>query len=115
MTVYLDRACPGLLAAACLIYSMLKKERNVTENEKKVIVRFGLKISIKKAASMAGALAPCHRPFYLPASLVCGPAYITTLSLTNRGGRFMRYAKQRKDKIKKRIAPGESIQVDSGL
>ena len=32
----LDRACPGLLAAACLIYSMLKKERNVTENKKKL-------------------------------------------------------------------------------
>ena len=63
---------------------------------------------------MAGALAPCHRPFYLPASLVCGPAYITTLSLTNRG-RFMRYAKQRKEKDKKRIAPGESIQVGSGF
>nr|DAI57166.1 MAG TPA: hypothetical protein [Caudoviricetes sp.] len=31
----LDRACPGLLAAACLIYSMLKKEKNVTENKKK--------------------------------------------------------------------------------
>ena len=25
LTVYLDRACPGPLAAACLIYSMLKK------------------------------------------------------------------------------------------
>lgn len=36
LTVYLDRACPGLLAAACLIYSMLKKEKNVTENKKKL-------------------------------------------------------------------------------
>lgn len=32
----LDRACPGPLAAACLIYSMLKKEKNVTENKKKL-------------------------------------------------------------------------------
>lgn len=63
----LDRACPGLLAAACLIYSMLKKERNVTENKKKV--------------------RPAARSFKasLTHILVCGPAYITTLSLTNRG------------------------------
>nr|DAX65668.1 MAG TPA: hypothetical protein [Caudoviricetes sp.] len=91
---------------------MLKNKKNVTENEKKsmfFIVHFGLITHIKK-------VRPAARSFKasLTHILVCGPAYITTLSLTNRG-RFMRYAKQRKDKRQTRIVPGESIQVDSGL
>ena len=90
---------------------MLKNKKNVTENEKKsmfFIVHFGLITHIKKVRPAAHSFKAS-----LTHILVCGPAYITTLSLTNRGGLCDTPNKERIRQ--KRIAPGESIQVDSGL